>query len=73
MIPEATLPNTGIRFRIPRFRLVMDSSLVKEGRGVIPDIYVAPTPADIEKEIDVKSEAVRDLIELNRQAAKDGM
>jgi hypothetical protein len=63
MIPEARLPNTGIRFRVPKFRLVMDASLVKEARGVMPDIYVAPTPKDIEKGIDVKIEAVRSLIE----------
>ena len=44
MIPDVVLPQTGVRFRLPKFRLVMDKELVKEGRGVIPDIAVRATP-----------------------------
>lgn len=61
-IPDATLPNTHLRFRLPRFRLVMNKELPKNGRGIIPDIEVKPTLEAIRKGYDVKSEFVRKLI-----------
>lgn len=62
MIPELKLPYTKLRIGIPKFRMVMRSELVKEGRGVMPDIYAAPTIEDIREGIDVKVETVRQLI-----------
>lgn len=62
IIPELTLPNTKLRVGIPKFRFVMRRDLVKEGRGVMPDIYVAPTADDIKKGIDVKIEKAKQLI-----------
>lgn len=62
MIPDVTLPNTKVRFRLPRFRLVTDKSLVKTGRGVLPDIEVAPTTQDIRRGIDTKIETVLKII-----------
>jgi C-terminal processing protease CtpA/Prc len=68
IIPELTLPNTKLRIGIPKFRFVMRKELVKEGRGVMPDIYAAPTVEDIKKGVDVKIEAVRKMItEANSQ------
>jgi hypothetical protein len=62
IIPDLTLPNTRLRVGIPKFRFVMKPELVGEGRGVIPDIYVAPTAEDIRKGVDVKLDAVKSLI-----------
>lgn len=62
MIPDVTLPNTKIRFRLPKFRLVMDSHLVKEGRGIMPDITVMPTRESILRGIDPKVDTVRKII-----------
>jgi hypothetical protein len=62
MIPDVTLPVTKLRFRLPKFRLVMDQSLVKEGRGIIPDVEVAPTPETVRRGIDPKVEYVRKMI-----------
>lgn len=62
MIPDVTLPNTEVRFRLPRFRLVMNKDLVKEGRGIIPDIEAAPTVETIRRGIDPKVDTVRKLI-----------
>ena len=62
MIPEVRLPNTGIRFTLPKFRLVMKPELVAEGRGVMPDVQVSPTVLDIRRGIDSKVEMVRRLI-----------
>lgn len=68
IIPELTLPNTKLRVGIPKFRFVMRRDLVKEGRGVMPDIYVAPTADDIKKGIDVKVEKAKQLIiEANKE------
>lgn len=62
IIPELKLPNTHLRVGIPKFRFVMRRELVKEGRGVMPDVYAAPTAKDIQNGIDVKLEAVKKLI-----------
>ena len=32
IIPDVTLPNTGLRFRLPRFRMVINKDRVKNGR-----------------------------------------
>jgi hypothetical protein len=62
MIPDVTLPNTKVRFRLPKFRLVMDKNLVKEGRGIIPDIQVSPTRETIRRGIDPKAAVIRRMI-----------
>jgi hypothetical protein len=62
MIPDVTLPNTRVRFRLPKFRLVMDKTLVKEGRGIIPDIQVSPTRETIRRGIDPKAAVIRGII-----------
>ena len=61
-IPDATLPNTGIRFRLPKFHMVMNKSYPKNGRGILPDIEVKPTVDAIRKGIDIKAEKVKALI-----------
>lgn len=67
MIPDVTLPNTGVRFRLPKFRLVMDKNLVKEGRGIMPDIQVAPTRETILRGIDPKAAVIRRIIMQKRK------
>jgi hypothetical protein len=62
MIPDVVLPNTKIRFRLPMFRLVMDPAMVKDGRGILPDIEVAPTRESIRRGIDPKAAIIRKLI-----------
>ncbi|WP_205508011.1 S41 family peptidase [Longitalea arenae] len=62
MIPDVTLPNTKVRFRLPKFRLVMDKNLVQEGRGIIPDIQVSPTRETILRGIDPKAAVIRRMI-----------
>jgi hypothetical protein len=63
MIPDVVLPITRVRFRLPKYRLVMDKDLVKEGRGVIPDIEVRSTPESIRQGIDPKIETVKQIIQ----------
>ncbi|MBZ5859052.1 S41 family peptidase [Flavihumibacter profundi] len=61
-IPNVTLPETGIRFRLPKFRLVIDKDTEKNGRGVIPDIVIPPTRSSLIQNRDLKVEKVRELI-----------
>jgi hypothetical protein len=65
MIPDVTLPVTGIRFRLPRFRLVVDQRRVKDGRGVQPDVQALPTLDAIGKGLDFKTARVKELIRLH--------
>ena len=61
LIPDITLPKTGVRFRLPLFRLVIDRNEQK-GRGIIPKIVVRPTVKDIRRNADFKMEKVIELI-----------
>lgn len=62
VIPDVTLPETRIRFRLPLFRLVIDKSLPKDGRGVQPEIISVPTTGAIRHGTDYKMEKVMELI-----------
>ncbi|HYC27527.1 MAG TPA: S41 family peptidase, partial [Chitinophagaceae bacterium] len=62
MIPDVTLPITKVRFRLPKFRLVVNKDWAKDGRGVQPDILSLPTVEAIRRGIDYKVETVRQLI-----------
>ena len=61
LIPDVTLPVTKVRFRLPLFRLVIDSGAAK-GRGVMPEIEVPPTVEAIRQNKDFKMEKVMQLI-----------
>jgi hypothetical protein len=61
LIPDVTLPNTKLRFRLPLFRLVTDKDAPK-GQGVMPEIFVGPTVESIRRNVDYKMEVVRKLI-----------
>ena len=62
LIPDLTLPETGIRFRLPLFRLVIDKNIPKDGRGVQPEVIAVPTTEAIRRGVDYKMEKVMDLI-----------
>jgi hypothetical protein len=61
LIPDVTLPNTKVRFRLPLFRLVIDKTAVK-GQGVLPDVPALPTVNAIRRNADFKTEKVLELI-----------
>ena len=62
LIPDVTLPVTGVRFRLPLFRLVLNKDIPKDGRGVQPKIESLPTIDAIRRGIDYKMEKVMELI-----------
>jgi Peptidase family S41 len=70
VIPDVVLPNTKIRFRLPKFRLVMDKNREKNGRGVMPDVWALPTTEAIRKGIDFKAWKVKDLINQRENQTK---
>ena len=61
LIPDVTLPNTKVRFRLPLFRLVIDKNAQK-GRGVIPEIEADPSVNAIRKNEDYKMSKVLEMI-----------
>lgn len=62
IIPDVTLPNTGLRFRLPRFRMVISKDRIKNGRGIMPDVWAIPTSEAIRDGVDFKAMKVRELI-----------
>jgi C-terminal processing protease CtpA/Prc len=66
LIPDITLPNTKVRFRLPLFRLVIDRNEEK-GRGLVPEVPAFPSVDALRKGIDYKREKVRELILKQKQ------
>ena len=67
MIPDVTLPETRVRFRLPRFRLVIDRDRVKDGHGILPDVPALPSVEAIGMGKDFKIARAKELINLPRQ------
>jgi hypothetical protein len=61
LIPDVTLPNTKVRFRLPLFRLVIDKNAPK-GRGVIPEVEALPSVNAIRRNEDYKVSKVLEMI-----------
>ena len=64
--PDVTLPETGLRFGLPLFRVVIDKNTPKNGRGVQPEIEAFPTVDAIRRGADFKLEKVLDLIKTDK-------
>lgn len=62
LIPDLILPETGIRVRLPLFRLVIDKNIPKDGHGVQPEVISVPTTDAIRRGADYKMEKVMELI-----------
>ena len=62
MIPDITLPVTKLRVRLPFFRIVQYNHVQKDGRGVMPDIYIGPTVEAVKKNEDRKMMMVKEII-----------
>ena len=66
LIPDATLPETGVRFRLPLFRLVIDKNTPKIGRGLQPEILSLPTIEDVKRGADYKLEKAMEIIKKDK-------
>jgi len=71
IIPDITLPVTKLRVRLPLFKLVQYNHVPRNGRGVIPDIFIPPTAEGVRQNVDRKMEIVKGLIrEANARTVK---
>ncbi|MGB3006885.1 MAG: S41 family peptidase, partial [Chitinophagaceae bacterium] len=71
LIPDVKLPETGVRFRLPLFRLVIDKSIPKDGRGIQPEVTSFPTVDAIKRNADFKIEKVMELIKKDKEEKKN--
>lgn len=69
LLPTVVLPNTGLRVTVPLFRMVLNSSRQKNGRGVTPDVEVGPSSESIKKNLDQKMEKVLSLLKEQKKAS----
>jgi hypothetical protein len=67
LIPDVTLPETKVRFRLPLFRLVIDNNTPKDGRGVQPEVESKPTVEAIKNGMDYKIEKAMELINADKK------
>ncbi|HEY6503291.1 MAG TPA: S41 family peptidase, partial [Chitinophagaceae bacterium] len=67
LIPDVKLPETGVRFRLPLFRLVIDKNIPKNGKGVQPEIASLPTVEAIRRGADYKTEKALELIKEDKE------
>ena len=62
LLTKIVLPNTGLRITLPLFRMVLDATRLKTGRGILPDIEVKPSSNSIKMGVDAKMEKVMEII-----------
>ncbi len=62
MIPDIKLPNTGVRVRLPLYRLVQYNHTTIKGTGVPPDVFVPTSYDALLKGYDKKMEETKKLI-----------
>jgi C-terminal processing protease CtpA/Prc len=67
LIPDVTLPETKVRFRLPLFRLVINKDFPKTGKGVQPEIEAFPTIDAIKTGADYKLDRALELIRRDKK------
>lgn len=70
LIPDVTLPETKVRFRLPLFRLVIDKNSPKTGLGVQPEVDAKPSIEAIKRGADYKVEKVMELIKKDKESRR---
>ncbi|HEX6914398.1 MAG TPA: S41 family peptidase [Chitinophagaceae bacterium] len=66
-LPQIILPNTKIRIILPIYRVVIDASKPKTGRGIFPDIEVKPSSVALKEGWDPKIAKVKELIQQKKK------
>ncbi len=62
--PYYRLPNTGLKIRVPAFRIVHDVNPSKTGRGLLPDYKIEYTVKDIIGKRDLELLKVKELLKI---------
>ncbi len=66
-LPSITLPNTRLRVVLPIYKMVFDSTRVKDGHGIMPDVYIPPSSEAIKRGVDLKMERIRAIIKQKKK------
>lgn len=66
-IPDVVLPHTKMKVRLPLFRIVQYNHVHKDGRGVMPDIFVPPTVENVRNNVDGKMKKVLEIIQTTKK------
>ena len=61
-IPDVILLHTGLRMRLPMYRIINNHRSVNNGRGVSPDIEIKADAESIRQNIDVKMRKAEAII-----------
>lgn len=61
-LPVIVLPESKLRIVLPVYRVVFNHNELKDGHGILPDVYVPPSSIVIKKGLDAKMEMVKELI-----------
>jgi len=61
-LPYIELPKSHLRIGLPMYRLVIDSTRQKNGRGIMPDVWIKPSSVAIKKGVDIKLQKIRQMI-----------
>jgi len=67
LIPDVTLPETKVRFRLPLFRLVINKNYPKTGKGVQPEVEAFPSIEAIKNAADYKLDKTMELIRRSKK------
>lgn len=67
LLPDVTLPETGVRFRLPLFRLVINKDSPENGRGVQPEVDAKPSVDAIRRNVDFKLDKAMELIKTDKE------
>jgi hypothetical protein len=70
LIPDVRLPETGVGFRLPLFRMVIDKNYPKTGKGVQPEVDAKPTVEAIRRNADFKLDKAMELIKADKEKSK---
>lgn len=66
-LPAIKLPYTKMQITLPMYRIVLDSTRAKDGRGMLPEIPVSPSSIDLRKGVDNKIQKIKEMIQQSQQ------
>ena len=61
-LPTIILPNSKLRVVLPLARLVIDSTRLKNGHGIMPDVLIPPCSTAIKNGVDFKMVIIKEMI-----------
>ncbi|HXL58856.1 MAG TPA: S41 family peptidase [Chitinophagaceae bacterium] len=62
-LPSIILPNSKVQVVLPLYRIVDDSTKIKDGHGIQPDVFIPPSSTAIKQGIDIKLQTIKKLIQ----------